>query len=101
MSAIGTVNSFTSDVSSLLTNSSKPSPAANSSDAPALASDSSSDGSDAPATRVDLSERVKAILPRASNDQNVADPLKALEESRHSGNASGSSQTAASSPDTT
>jgi trimeric autotransporter adhesin len=101
MSAIGTVNSFTSDVSSLLTNSSKPSPAATSSDAAALASDSSSDGSDAPATRVDLSDKVKAILARASNDQNVADHLKALVESRHSGNASGSSQTGASSPDTT
>jgi hypothetical protein len=101
MSAIGTVNSPTSDISSLLSNPSNPTQGANASSAAVpAASDPSPDNSDAPATRVDLSDKVKAILARASNDQNVADRLKALVQSHHAGNASGSSQAGTSSPGT-
>jgi len=37
----------------------------------------------APATRIDLSDKVKDILARASTDQDVADRLKAFVESHH------------------
>jgi len=50
-----------------------------------------------PATRVDLSDRVKDILARASNDQNVADRLKAFVESHRANVAKESAQNTSSS----
>jgi hypothetical protein len=46
-----------------------------------------SDDHRAPATRIDLSDKVKDILARAGNDQDVADRLKAFVESHRTRNA--------------
>jgi len=97
MSTIGIVNSYASDVSSLLlSSSSDPSertPAgAAAAPAPGETDASAKSGRD-PATRVDLSDKIKAILVRASADQNVADRLKAFVAShRIGGDNNGSAQ---------
>ena len=75
MSAIGSVNSFASDIfSRSLANSSgrAQSSAPDGLAAPARSDASSSNDRD-PATRLDLSDKVKDILARAGNDQDVAD----------------------------
>lgn len=94
MSAIAPANSYTSDIASaLLANSTdtSQSTASNGSSAPASSGETSSNGRD-PATRVDLSDKVKDILARASNDQDVAARLKAFVESHRTHNNDGSSQ---------
>jgi hypothetical protein len=99
MSAIAPANSYTSDIASaLLANSTdtSQSTASNGSSAPASSGETSSNGRD-PATRVDLSDKVKDILARASNDQDVAARLKAFVESHHINNNDGSSQDGSSS----
>ena len=96
MSAIGTVNSYSSDISSLLANSDSSQTATTA--APPTSTQSSGSGSDAAATRVDLSDKVKAILARANTDQDVAERLKALVQSHRSNtNGGGSAQDATSS----
>jgi hypothetical protein len=50
-----------------------------------------------PATRVDLSDKVKGILERASNDQDVADRLKAFVEAHRIDTSDASTQHASSS----
>jgi hypothetical protein len=94
MSAIGTATSYGSDLSSLLASSAQTSAPA---DAPAPAtpatpSDPNSGSARDPATRIDLSDKVKDILARASTDQDVADRLKAFVESRRISHADGSTQ---------
>jgi hypothetical protein len=83
MSAIGTSASYGSDISNLLlANSSSPSSAADVSSLIAPSRLLNSAGNDrAPATQVELSDKVKEILARASTDQDVADRLKAFVES--------------------
>jgi hypothetical protein len=96
MSIIGAAAQYPGDVPR--------SPFAGSSDAlPALGiraqdpwSNASSDGHRGPATRIDVSDKVKDILARASNDQDVADRLKAFVAS-HRIDTDGSSQDGASS----
>ena len=61
------------------------------------ASDADSNNERDPATRVDLSDKVKDILARASNDQDVADRLKAFVESHRTNNNDGSAQDGSSS----
>jgi hypothetical protein len=97
MSAIGTADSYASDISSyLLANSSSPSDAARGSPAPGPAG-ASSDSGRGPATRVDLSDRVKDILARANTDRGVADRLEAFVDSLRSNGASSSGRGASSS----
>src|SRR5882724_8895577 len=77
MSAIGAVNPYASDISSLLSvNSSDPSQGAATG-----TPDIGSGNGHAPAARVDLSDKVKDILARAGSDRNVADRLEAFVES--------------------
>jgi hypothetical protein len=97
MSAIG--SAYASDISSLiLSNSTDTQPAADVSGTSAQgAADTSSDPARDPATRVDLSHKIKAILARASTDQDVANRLKAFVESRRSGNTDGNGQDTSSS----
>jgi hypothetical protein len=98
MSAIAPANSYTSDIAAALlansdgTSQSSPSEPA----APAATSAGSSHGRD-PATRVDLSDKVKDILARAGNDQDVADRLKAFVESHRINNNDGTSRDGSSS----
>jgi hypothetical protein len=74
MSAIGTANPFASGISSLFSaNSSDPSRGA----APGTPDIGSGNGQ-SPATHIDLSDKVKQILARASSDQDVADRLRAF-----------------------
>jgi len=92
MSAIGTANWCSCDVAALLF--------ANPSDtfqnpggiAAPDASDSSPSGGRDPATRVELSDKVKAILARAKSDQDVADRLKAFVASHRISGDDGASQ---------
>jgi hypothetical protein len=98
MSAIGTATSYGSDLSSLLASSSQTSDPAQAS-APAATSDPGSSSDRDPATRVDLSDKVKDILARARNDQDVADRFKAFVESHRINNADGSTQDDSSSSD--
>ena len=99
MSAIAPANSYTSDIAAALlansdgTSQSSPSEPA----APAATSDAGSSNSRDPATRVDLSDKVKDILARASNDQDVAARLKAFVESHRTHNNNGSSRDGSSS----
>lgn len=97
MNAIGTADSYASDISSyLLANSSGPSAPAGGSPAPGTTG-ASFDGGRGPATRVDLSDRVKDILARANTDRGVADRLQAFVDSRRSNGASSSGRGASSS----
>jgi hypothetical protein len=91
MSTIGTAASYGSDPSSLLAGFAQTSADADPS-APATASDPGSTRAHDPATRIDLSDKVKAILARASTDQDVADRLKAFVQSRRINDADGSDQ---------
>jgi hypothetical protein len=86
MSAIGAANPFGSDISSLLfANSPDPSQGA----APGIPDIGSGNGHN-PATRVDLSDKVKHILARASSDQDVADRLRAFVNSHFNDGSSSS-----------
>ena len=98
MSTIGTATSYGSDLSSLLAGSTPTSTPADA-PAPATTSDPSSNTERDPATRVDLSDKVKAILARASTDQDVADRLKAFVQTHRIDNADGSAQDSSSSSD--
>ena len=90
MSATGSANPFAGGIPSLwFANSSDPSQDA----APGAARPGFGGGRD-PATRVDLSDKVKDILARASSDQAVAERFKAFVESRRANGADGSAQTA-------
>jgi hypothetical protein len=89
MSAIGTATSYASDISALLlSNSSDASTASSSSPTTqsAPASDPNS-GDRGPATSVQLSDKVKAILAQASSDAVVATRLENFVQSQRSGNA--------------
>jgi len=99
MSAIGSANSYASGIAlPLLANSSdaSQSTASDGPSAPAVSDAGAGNGRD-PATRVDLSDKVKDILARASNDQDVADRLKAFVEAHRNNNADGSRQNGSSS----
>src|SRR5262245_8671961 len=96
MSTIGTATSYGSDLASLLASPTQTSAPADGS-APTNTSDPSSNSDRDPATRVDLSDKVKAILARASTDQDVADRLKAFVETHRINNADGSAQDSSSS----
>src|SRR5579871_4815990 len=85
MSAVGTTTSYASNIANLLTTNSSGDTATPSSQASSAATGSGSGSDRNVATRVDLSDKVKAILARASTDQNVADRLKAFVESHRSG----------------
>src|ERR1700760_1413106 len=94
MSTIGTAASYASDISTLLSGSSDTQPAASASSAsPSGTADAASDPASNPATRVDLSDKIKGILARASTDQDVANRLKAFVESRRANNANGNGNT--------
>src|SRR5215469_3345979 len=99
MSTVGSAASYASDISSLLlSNSTDTPPGTNASGASAAgAADTSSDPARDPATHVDLSDKIKDILARASADQDVANRLKAFVESHRSGNAEGNGQDTSSS----
>jgi hypothetical protein len=99
-STIGTAASYASDIAALLSGSADTQPPATSSSASAPGTaDASSDPTRAPATRVNLSDKIKDILARASTDQDVANRLKAFVESRHAGNTDGSGQDAGTAQD--
>src|SRR4029077_11912943 len=84
--AIGAANPFGSDISSLLfANSSDPSQGA----APGIPDIGSGNGHNH-ATRVDLSDKVKQILARASSDQDVADRLRVFVNSHFNDGSSSS-----------
>jgi hypothetical protein len=91
VSIIGIANTYASDISSVLAGSSDPSresstPAGASAAAAPAATDAISYDGREPATHVHLSDKVKAILARASTDQTVADRLKAFVAAHRSGN---------------
>jgi hypothetical protein len=94
MSTIGTATSYGNDLSSLLAGSTQTSSPADASApaTPASTSDPSSSSDRDPATRVDLSDKIKAILARASTDQDVADRLKAFVQAHRIDNTDGSTQ---------
>ena len=91
MSTIGTAASYASDLLALLFghSSDAPTPTAAAGSPASGTTDAGSDTSRDQATRVDLSDKVKDILARASTDQDVANRLKAFVESRHADNADG------------
>ncbi len=92
MSAIGTASPFARDIPPLsLANSPGTSQAADGTTAPGAA-DAGSSSHRHPATRIDLSDKIKAILARASSDQDVADRLKAFVESHRANNGDGPTQ---------
>jgi hypothetical protein len=94
MSAIGTAASYASDISTLVSGSSDtPSPASASSASPSGTADATSDPTRNPATRVDLSDKIKGILARASTDQDVANRLKAFVEAHRANNSNGTGNT--------
>ena len=95
MSVIGAATPSASDISPLLANSSDASPETGTPGS--LTSDATGNSGRDPATRVDLSDKVKAILARASTDQDVADRLKAFVEAHGINNADGSAQDTSSS----
>jgi hypothetical protein len=98
MSAIAPASSFTGDVAAaLLANPDGASPSSASEPAAPAASGANSGKGRDPATRIDLSDKVKDILARASNDQDVADRLKALVESRRLRHRDGATKDGASS----
>ena len=84
MSAVGTVNSYASDIPSLLIGNSFGGPQAS------AATDSSQDRG--PATFVDLSDRVKQTLSHAISDRGTADRLRAFVEQRGLKGANASAQ---------
>lgn len=95
MSAIDAANSYASDLASLLFSGPSDSAPAASSNGPDAGSDAGSDSTPAsnnsPATRVDLSDKVKDILARASSDQVVADRFQAFVEQHRSNGTDGPS----------
>ena len=95
MSTIGTTASYASDISALLFGSTDAQPPASTS--ASGTTDGTSDPTRNPATRVDLSDKIKDILARASTDQDVANRLQAFVESRRAGNTDGSAQDTSSS----
>jgi hypothetical protein len=89
MSTIGTAATYASDIAALLSGSAD-TPLATGSNASASGNaDAGADPTRGPATRVDLSDKIKDILARASSDRDVANRLKAFVESRRAGNADG------------
>jgi len=89
MSAIGAANPFAGDISSLLFGNSSDA----SQDAAPHTPDIGSGNGHNPATRVDLSDKVKHILARANADQDVADRLRAFVDSHfNDGSSSAHSQ---------
>ena len=90
MSTIGTATTYGSDLSSLLASATQSSAPADAS-GPATSDPPSGHHRD-PATRIDLSDKVKSILARASNDQDAADRLKAFVEKHRINNSDGSTQ---------
>lgn len=101
MSTIGATVSYASDISALLLSGStdtQPPASGSNASAPGNADDSSDPTRDT-ATRVDLSDKIKDILARASTDQDVANRLQAFVESRRSGNTDGGGQQDTSSSD--
>jgi len=100
MSAIGTASSFAGDISPFFGASAGTPPVAGTpGSSPSGESGPATGSGHDPATRVDLSDKVKAILARASSDQDVADRLKAFVASLRSGSANGSAPDNSSSPD--
>src|ERR1700761_2102107 len=94
MITIGTTASYATDISGLLSGSTDtPSPVSASGASPWGAADAASDPTRDPATRVDLSDKIKGILARASTDQDVANRLKAFVEAHRTNNANGSGNT--------
>ena len=94
MSTIGAATSYTGDISAFLGSSADASSATG--PTPPASDGTAGSGRD-PATRVELSDKVKAILARASTDQDVADRLKAFVESHRSDGSDGSTQDTSSS----
>lgn len=90
MSTIGTATTYGSDLSSLLASATQ-SPAPADASGPATSDPPSGHHRD-PATRIDLSDKVKSILARASNDQDAADRLRAFVEKHRINNSDGSTQ---------
>ena len=94
MSTIGAATSYTGDISAFLGSSADASSATG--PTPPTSDGTAGSGRD-PATRVELSDKVKAILARASTDQDIADRLKAFVESHRSDDSDGSTQDTSSS----
>lgn len=92
MSTIDAASSYASDLASLLFASSPDSSPAASPGRPDAGSDTGPATGQAPATRVDLSDKVKDILARANSDQVVADRFKAFVEQHRAGGTDASSQ---------
>jgi hypothetical protein len=93
MSTIGTAASYANDIATPpLSDPTDTQAPATAPSAPAGGTaDTTSDSRD-PATRVDLSDKVKAILAQASSDQEVADRLKAFVASHRTDGGDGSAQ---------
>jgi len=85
MSAIGAASSYAGDLSSLLFTDTSQAPSSGGGDVGAASGH-------APATRVDLSDKVKDILARASSDQAVAERFAAFVESHRSAGADAASK---------
>jgi hypothetical protein len=93
MSTIGIVTSYASDISALLSGSADTQPPATGSNASTSGNDDTgSNPTRDPATRIDLSDKIKGILARASADRDVANRLQAFVASRHAGNRDGTGQ---------
>jgi len=98
MSINGAASLYPSDIPTpLFSGSSDALPALDVPTRAAWANPGPSDDHRTPATRIDLSDKVKDILARAGNDQDVADRLKAFVESHRNSSAGGSAHDTSSS----
>jgi hypothetical protein len=87
MSAVGTPNSYPSDVFAFLTNNSSGRSHAGRGSAVPGAASVGTNHDRGPAAHVDLSDRVKRLLARVSSDQGVADQFRAFVEQHQSNGA--------------
>ena len=97
MSAIGTVSATGSNLAGLLPASTQPSSSTDS--ASSDASNTATGEGRGPATDVQLSDKVKAILAEAKTDQSVAERLQAFVQSRRADKGEGAQADAGSKTD--
>jgi hypothetical protein len=97
MSAIGTVSATGSNLAGLLPANTQPSSSVDS--ASSDASNTVTGGGRGPATDVQLSDKVKAILAEAKTDQSVAERLQAFVQSRRADKGEGAQADAGSKTD--
>jgi hypothetical protein len=99
MSAIGTVSATGSNLAGLLPANTPSSSSTDPASSDASKTATSGSGSRGPATDVQLSDKVKAILAEARTDQSVAERLQAFVQSRRADNGEGAQVDAGSKTD--